>query len=246
MNQRRSLSPNAVIHKRRWTHPNRVTKWKPFLESQHRRHCMSQSRISKWTPSLELQRRRHSMPQSRIPRWKPFLESQRGHKKAQDNLVQTSVPQLARSVKKDRSQKRSNKPLSSHKPGLESVKRVAKKDKQILDRKDNLNRKDLGQTMNHMRGRSLIKRETQGTKRPKTRFGQTGANQCNAWDFSDPGYQQRMLQKYGYNDNTATWGPSRFAVSSGLEDYRIEFTDKRKGSIVPISPKCMDFRKYSI
>lgn len=53
------------------------------------------------------------------------------------------------------------------------------------------------------------------------------------WDFSDPAFQARMFQRYGYNDDPTTWGPSRYAILSGLADYQISYTKaKRKSSKV--------------
>lgn len=63
------------------------------------------------------------------------------------------------------------------------------------------------------------------------------ADQKVQWSFSDPADQASMLCRYGYNDDPTTWGPSRYAILSGLADYRISSTRgmKKLESVSPVS-----------
>lgn len=60
------------------------------------------------------------------------------------------------------------------------------------------------------------------------------ADQKAQWDFSDPADQASML--WSYNDDPTTWGPSRYAILSGLADYRISSTRGRKEKLESVSP----------
>lgn len=63
------------------------------------------------------------------------------------------------------------------------------------------------------------------------------ADQKIQWSFSDPADQASMLWSCGYNDDPTTWGPSRYAILSGLADYRISSTRGMKNleSVSPVS-----------
>lgn len=65
--------------------------------------------------------------------------------------------------------------------------------------------------------------------------------QCS---FSDPADQASILWRCGYNDDPTTWGPSRYAILSGLADYRISSTRGRERleSVSPVSNKKKDSR----
>ncbi len=68
-----------------------------------------------------------------------------------------------------------------------------------------------------------------------------GKDPQTRWNFSDQCGQSRMLQRCGYNDDPMTWGPSSFAVCSGLADYQISFPTKarKRDSIENVSPRAL-------
>lgn len=70
------------------------------------------------------------------------------------------------------------------------------------------------------------------------------ADQNTRWDFSDPAGQARMLRSHFYNDDPTTWGPSRYAILSGLADYQISSTKGNKEKVKSVSPvtKEKDYR----
>lgn len=45
-----------------------------------------------------------------------------------------------------------------------------------------------------------------------------------------------MLWRCNYNDDPTTWGPSRYAILSGLADYRISSTRGKKEKLESVSP----------
>lgn len=65
------------------------------------------------------------------------------------------------------------------------------------------------------------------------------ADQKVQWSFSNPADQASMLWRCDYNDDPTTWGPSRYAILSGLADYRISSTRGRERleSASPVSNK---------
>lgn len=62
------------------------------------------------------------------------------------------------------------------------------------------------------------------------------ADQNASWNFSDPADQAIMLRSHGYNDDPTTWGPSRYAILSGLADYQISSTKGKKEKVKSVSP----------
>lgn len=70
------------------------------------------------------------------------------------------------------------------------------------------------------------------------------AKQKAQWNFSDPADQARMLWRCGYNDDPTTWGPSRYAILSGLADYQISSTRGKKEKFKSVSPVTKE-KEYS-
>lgn len=64
------------------------------------------------------------------------------------------------------------------------------------------------------------------------------------WNFSDPADQASMLWRCSYNDDPTTWGPSRYAIFSGLADYRISSTRGKKEKLESVSPVSKE-KEYS-
>lgn len=62
------------------------------------------------------------------------------------------------------------------------------------------------------------------------------ADQNGPWNLSDPADQTRMLRSHGYNDDPTTWGPSRYAILSGLTGYQISSTKGKKEKVKSVSP----------
>lgn len=70
------------------------------------------------------------------------------------------------------------------------------------------------------------------------------ADQKAQWNFSDPADHASMLWRGSYNDNPTTWGPSRYAILSGLADYRISSTRGKKEKLESVSPVSKE-KEYS-
>lgn len=70
------------------------------------------------------------------------------------------------------------------------------------------------------------------------------ADQKAQWNFLDPADQASMLWRCGYNDDPTTWGPSRYAILSGLADYRISSTRAIKEKLESVSPLSKE-KEYS-
>lgn len=62
------------------------------------------------------------------------------------------------------------------------------------------------------------------------------ADQKAQWDFSDPAYQASMLWRCSYNEDPTSWGPSRYAILSGLADYQISSTRGKEEKLESVSP----------
>lgn len=62
------------------------------------------------------------------------------------------------------------------------------------------------------------------------------ADQKAQWNISDPADQASMLWRCNYNDDPTTGGPSRYAILSGLADYRISSTRGKKEKLESVSP----------
>lgn len=70
------------------------------------------------------------------------------------------------------------------------------------------------------------------------------ADQKVRWNFSDPADQAGMLRNCSYNDDPTTWGPSRYAIFSGLAEYRISSTRVKKEKFKSASPVAKE-KEYS-
>lgn len=89
----------------------------------------------------------------------------------------------------------------------------------------------------------LFEHESEEARGRRFKRSRKAADRGKSRDFSYSIHQRRLLAKYHYNDNPATWGPSPFAIASGLADYQIAFKDEARETMEPISPKCMKHSK---
>ena len=261
---RASLKPQCVptqtIYKK---HRSRIPVLRHSSEPQRgptkARRSMHQSKIPRLRASLK-PRYSPTKPicethRSRIPVQKHPSEPQRGLTKTRRSMHQSRTPGFKKSFEQQHCEKRVGKSMSSHEPDSRLIAATVNSShepesklitatvntsQKIIDILHSLSDVDFEHTVNGMRENAaatqLLDRETQQVTRMKVKLGTLGAQ------------QRRMLEKFYYNDNPATWGPSPFVILSGLADYRIVFTDKpRDGQPIspPVSPKCMEYsRKF--
>lgn len=95
---------------------------------------------------------------------------------------------------------------------------------------------DFEDALNEIHGnRGRIHLSEVATRAVREQIG-SEADQNAPWNFSDPADQTRMLRSHGYNDDPTTWGPSQYAILSGLTDYQISSTKGKKEKVKSVSP----------